>query len=87
MEVSKDDILVMEVGEMCFRISRGKWSVVRYVLDYQLGRPFLTRLVGLICRLCFSVPVYLTCARSLYVSRPEGKVSAYFARALTNVVM
>lgn len=35
MEVSKDDILVMEFGERCVsEFLRGKWSVVRYILDY-----------------------------------------------------
>jgi hypothetical protein len=86
MGVSKDDILVMEVEEICFGFLRGKSSVVRYFLDYQRGRPCLTSLVGLICRLCFIVPVYLISPRSLCVSRHDEEVSAYFTRALTNVI-
>jgi len=34
MEVSKDDILVMEVEELCFRFLRGRLSDVCDVLDY-----------------------------------------------------
>jgi hypothetical protein len=75
----------MEVGEMCFGISRGKLPVVHYFLDYQRGRPILTSLVRIICSLCFSVPVYVICAHTLCASRHEGKVNAYFARALINV--
>jgi hypothetical protein len=76
----------MEVGEMGFGFLRGKLPVVRCDLDYHRGRPFLTSLVGLICRLCFIAPVYLICARSLCVSRHDEEVSAYFARALSHVV-